>query len=123
MDRNELKASLLSARPFCDVCGERLGPGPDMHESIVTKQTARGWPKKKRGLINHPYNCHLLCNGDCHTWAHAHPKEMVAIQISRYGYDKIQKWIDSLEFKVPFSWHRGLDQVEADRMAEIRRRT
>lgn len=121
MDRNELKASLLDALPFCDVCGNRLRE-PDMHESIVTKQAARGWSKKKRKLINHRFNCHLVCNS-CHTWAHAHPKEMVAIQISRHGYDEIQEWIDSLEFRVPFSWHRGLDQVEADRMAEIRRRT
>jgi len=121
LDRNDLKAYLLTQFPFCDVCGHKLGHGPHMHESIVPKRAAMGWPKGKRGLINHRYNCHLLCCERCHQWAHAHPRRMVAIQIARYGYDEVQKWIDSLEFKVPYAWHRGLDEAEAGRLAEIRR--
>ncbi len=124
MSRNELKARLLMEFPFCDVCGARLGPQnvPDMHESIVPKRAAMGWqPKERRLLINHEYNCHLLCHGPCHEWAHAHPREMVARKIARYGMDAIHEWIETLGFKVPYAWHRGLDEAEARRLAEIRR--
>lgn len=82
-----------------------------MHEAIVAKRTAMGWPKEQRGLINHQYNCVLVHAGGgtgCHLWAHAHPDTMVARLIVRYGWEALDEWVKSLPFKVPFVWHRGI---------------
>jgi hypothetical protein len=88
-----------------------------MHEVIVPKRTAMGWPKKQRGLINHRFNCVLVCPGGgtgCHSWAHAHPDVMVAKIIVQRGWGTLAEWVATLPFKVPFSWYRGiLNEEEA----------
>lgn len=122
--RNELKAWLWDERadyvlespcPRCAVCGKPVS-NPDMHEAIVPKRAAMGWPKSKRGLINHRYNCLLVCSGTgCHLQAHACPERMVAMLILMYGWDNINEWVETLPFKVRFVWHRGiLNEEEAN---------
>jgi len=105
--------SLEPPRPRCVVCGKPLPQSGacDMHEVIVSKKVAMGWPKEQRGLINHKYNCVLVHTGGgtgCHKEAHAHPDKLVAWLISRYGWYTIDDWVHSLPFKVPFAWHQGI---------------
>jgi len=119
--RGQLKVRLWRERtnydyglPLCDVCGEPLWGGQcAMHESVVRRGVARGWPKEDRVKIFVPCNCHLVCHGTCHMQAHASPDLMVAIQIVRYGMQHIREWIATLPFKVPFHWTRGLDEEGA----------
>lgn len=112
--RAQLKTELWRERmnyewgsPLCDVCGKSL-LWCDMHESVVRRGVARGWPKEDRARIFVPCNCHLVHHGKCHELAHAAPDLMVAIQIVRYGMQHVREWIADLPFKVPFQWTRGL---------------
>jgi len=120
--RERLSYTVNPPRPLCDVCGEPLGRlgRADLHESIVPRRVAMGWPKEQRGLIYVAYNCHLL-HRKCHKQAHADPDLMVAIQVCRYGFTPLKVWVDTLPFRVPYNWwHRGLDERTARLMVERR---
>ena len=96
--------------PTCVYCGLII-KHPDncvMHEAIVRRGVAAGWPPKERLKIHCEENCQLLHVGKCHGRAHAEPRRMVAVQIKRYGYEHLRAWINTLPFKVPYEWHRGL---------------
>ena len=117
MNRKILKKYLWRDRPrLCDICGEPMRVC-DMHESIVRRGVAQGWPLKRRSDIFVPENCHLL-HPKCHSDAHANPELMVAIQMLRYGREKIQEWIDSLPFRATFYWDRGLGMRDAYELVE-----
>lgn len=81
-----------------------------------------GWKIDKRNLINHKYNCVLVCPGGgsgCHLWAHAHPEVMISLCIIAHGWENIERWIANLPFRSPYSWHRGiLSEAEASMVVD-----
>lgn len=118
--RNALKAQLDFERGYktCPLCNKNRAT--DMHEAFVNKGAVMCLPPERRGAINHPYNCILICN-DCNLhitaekehlarrllaqWAGMRvlpkqPRESVSVYISA-GVIAIQGWINSLGLKLP----------------------
>lgn len=118
-DYAKAKAALWYSRNhICDVCGKPLAfTGTNAHHCIARQGQAMGC-RDRDAIKYEPMNIVLVHQDVCHRKAHADPILCVAIQIVRYGWSTIDEWIQSIPWKVPFSWHRGLTAEEALRIVE-----
>ena len=95
--RAELKMWLMSHRDtecWVEGCHEM----PTMMHEAIRRSAVQGWKRRRRVLIQHPYNC--ICLGPLHHETALEPKmlDIVEWMYLQYGEDYIE-WLKSLPFK------------------------
>lgn len=100
VQRGQFCYELILARgPMCEICYATYSNAIfDIHEGIVSKGDVQGWPKKKRGLINHEYNCFVVCR-DCHKEHKLSREDAWKLSCERYGEDAVREWYEGLPWK------------------------
>lgn len=114
-----LSFSVDPPAPLCDICGRPVRVNnADMHHGVIRKGTVRGWEIEKKELLNDPLDLLIVHRTPCHKQAHARPVLCVAIQIVRYGWQRLDDWVYILPFRVAYEWHRGLDEQAARQLVK-----
>lgn len=94
--RAQLWHELTTIRGYkCEKCG---GSNLifDLHEGIVSRGDVAGWPKEKRILIFHEYNCFIVCR-DCHIFDRQWFWDK---SCERHGEKEVRKWYEGLPWKL-----------------------
>lgn len=97
---SSIREKVLWERGFkCESCETRQLLS--IHEGIVTRGDVQGWPKPRRLLIFHEYNCFVLCM-DCHkNWGEVFPREKAwELSCERYGEQAVREWYENLPWKI-----------------------
>jgi len=81
----------------CMVCSKPFAMF-DLHHGIVSKQDVRGWPRKRRLLIDTGLNVVPL-HHTCHMDRPPTREAVWAVQVGFYGKDIVGAWYDALPWK------------------------